>query len=62
MPNEKIYPDQSFIDAIITQASAADVAEIVGCNARVATLRLKVLVESNKINGNKRRGRWVFWV
>jgi len=61
MPNKKTYSDQAFIDAITTQSSSADVADVIGCNARVATIRLKLLVASGDIHGDIRRGRWVFW-
>jgi len=57
------YPDSQFIAAVLNlnRSSASDVAEAVGCNPRVATIRLKRLVVENKINSSKVSGRWVFW-
>lgn len=57
------YPDSAFFKAIgsIGNASAAEIAEIVGCNARVATIRLKRLVTENRIKSKKVSGRWIFW-
>ena len=57
------YPDSLFIQAVdgIGNASAAEIADYVGCNARVATIRLKRLVVENQLQSKKVSGRWIFW-
>lgn len=58
------YTDSSFIAAIVNlhRSSASDIAEAVGCNKRVATIRLSRLVTEGRIKSKKVSGRWVFWV
>lgn len=59
------YTDDDFINAVQealnnATVSAADVAEILGCNPRYATNRLKELVEENKIAGVMKGKAWGF--
>ena len=58
------YPDSLFIQAVesLRTAMAAEVAEYVGCNPRVATIRLKRLVVENRVQSKKVSGRWMFWI
>lgn len=63
MPINDIYPDSLFIEAVtrLNRASAPEIAEEVGCNARIATIRLKRLESENLIKSKKVSGRWQFW-
>lgn len=63
MPLNDVYPDSLFIEAVthLDRASAPEIAEEVGCNARIATIRLKRLVAENQISSMKVSGRWQFW-
>ena len=64
MPQHDIYDDSCFIAAIekLGKASAPEIAEKVGCNARIATIRLKRLVAEEKAKSEKISGRWQFWI
>jgi len=64
MPQHDIYDDSCFIAAIekLGKASAPEIALKVGCNARIATIRLKRLVAEEQIQSEKVSGRWVFWL
>ena len=64
MPINDTYPDSIFKEAVInlTRASAPEIASMVGCNARIATIRLKRLVAEGNIKSEKISGRWQFWV
>jgi len=64
MPQHDIYDDSCFIAAIekIGKSSAPEIAAKVGCNARIATIRLKRLVAKEKVKSEKISGRWVFWI
>lgn len=64
MPKCDTYPDKQFIESIesLERASAGEIAELVGCNARVATLRLKRLVANDKVKSKLVSGRWQFWL
>jgi len=57
------YPDSQFIEAVsmLHRATASEIAARVGCNARVATIRLKRLVAEGVINSSRVSGRWIFW-
>ncbi len=63
MPQHNIYNDDDFITAIKDEGklSAAQIAKKVGCNSRIATIRLKRLVAENMINSEMVSGRWQFW-
>lgn len=64
MPQHDIYDDSCFIAAIkkLGKASAPEIAVKVGCNARIATIRLKRLVVKKKVKSEKISGRWQFWL
>ena len=64
MPQHDIYDDSCFIAAIekLGKASAPEIAEQVGCNARVATIRLTRLLAEKRVSGEKVSGRWRFWL
>ena len=63
MPVNDVYPDSIFMDAVVTdrRLSAPEIADVVGCNARIATIRLKRLAAAGKIESVKVSGRWMFW-
>lgn len=64
MPQHDIYDDSCFIAAIekLGKASAPEIAERVGCNARIATIRLKRLVAEESVKSKMVSGRWQFWI
>ena len=64
MSHHDIYDDSCFIAAIekLGRASAGEIAEQVGCNARIATIRLKRLVAKESIKSKMVSGRWQFWL
>lgn len=64
MPQHNIYDDSRFIAAIekLGRAPAGEIAEQVGCNARIATIRLKRLVAEESVQSKMVSGRWQFWV
>lgn len=64
MPQHDIYDDSCFIAALKDKGrlSATQIAEKVGCNARIATIRLKRLVAEKQIKSEMISGRWQFWV
>ncbi len=61
----KQYTDEDFIEAVRIvldnpTASASEVAEILGCNPRYATARLKELAEEDKLEGVMKGRSWAF--
>lgn len=63
--NPKMYSDEDFIKAVLEAigrptANASEVAEILGCNPRYATVRLKSLVEKGLLNSEKKTTGWGF--
>ena len=63
--NPKIYSDDDFIKAVRKAierptANASEVAEILGCNPRYATVRLKNLVDKGLLNSEKKTTGWGF--
>lgn len=63
--NPVAYSDEDFIVAVrkvleIPHAQAADVAEVVGCNPRYATVRLKSIVDRGLLRGERKSTGWGF--
>ena len=63
--NPQIYTDQDFIDAVRRvlerpAANASDVADVLGCNPRYATVRLKSMVDKGLLEGEKKSTGWGF--
>lgn len=63
--NSQTYTDEDFIDAIKRvienpSAQAAEVASVLGCNPRYATVRLKSLMDRGLIEGDMKNTGWGF--
>lgn len=52
MPTEREYPDGDVLDAVAADepATAADVAESIGCSHRTATRRLRELADRGRLD------------
>lgn len=63
--NPKMYSDDDFIKAVRKAierptANASEVAEILGCNPRYATIRLKSLVDKGLLDSEMKTTGWGF--
>lgn len=63
--NPQVYTDKDFIDAVKKvlerpAANASEVADVLGCNPRYATIRLKSLVDRGLLEGEKKTIGWGF--
>ncbi len=63
--NPKVYSDDDFIGAVkkaieTPTANASDVASILGCNPRYATIRLKSLVDQGLLESEMKSKGWGF--
>ena len=58
------YKDSDFIKIIKDkkQASSTEIASSIGCHKTVCLYRLKSLIESKQISGEKVSGRWIFTI